>query len=129
MREKIFLLLLLLLLLGGVFWKIVPAVLSPIASDKLPDRLVEENGLLPEEQAPEFEPEMITVHLVGAVQNRDLSPSGRLWVYELWKPAAVLLKRPILTPLIWPAPFTTASRWLSTAPARQRPILHRQRKK
>ena len=84
MREKIFLLLLLLLLLGGVFWKIVPAVLSPIASDKLPDRLVEENGLLPEEQAPEFEPEMITVHLVGAVQNPGIYhlPEGSR-VYEL----------------------------------------------
>jgi competence protein ComEA len=84
MREKIFLLLLLLLLLGGVFWKIVPAVLSPIASDKLSDRLVEENGLLPEEQAPEFEPEMITVHLVGAVQNPGIYhlPEGSR-VYEL----------------------------------------------
>ncbi len=64
-REKILLALLVLLLLGGVFWKVAPAVVSTID----PDRPADQNGLLPQEPAPapEPEPEMITVHLVGAV--------------------------------------------------------------
>lgn len=85
-REKILLLLLVLLLLGGIFWKIAPIVLSPVVSERLSDRLVEEGGPLPLEPAPELEPEleMITVHLVGAVQDPGIYhlPAGSR-VYEL----------------------------------------------
>ena len=81
MREKILLLLFVLLLLGGVLWKIAPALLSGP-----PEGLVEEVETSVPEGAPDngLEPETVTVHLVGAVKNPgvyDLPAGAR--VYEL----------------------------------------------
>lgn len=81
LREKILLLLLLFLLLGAVLWKAAPALLS-----KQPGGVVEEVDLDALEQDSDTapEPEMITVHLVGAVKNPgvyDLPAGAR--VYEL----------------------------------------------
>jgi len=97
------------------FWKIAPIVLSPVVSERLSDRLVEEGGpVTPWNRAPELEPEleMITVHLVGSGSGPgDLSPAGRFEGLRAprsrrWSPP----KRPILIQLIWLVPFTTVSR-------------------
>jgi competence protein ComEA len=84
-REKVLLLLFVLLLLGGVLWKAAPAVLSVP-----PGGIIEESALSPAEQTDgvDDEPEMITVHLVGAVQKAgvyDLPAGSR--VYELLEAA------------------------------------------
>lgn len=83
-REKILLVMMVLLLLGGVFWKVAPAVVSTLN----PDRLADQSDLLPQEPAPEPEPEMITVHLVGAVLKPGIYrlPVGSR-VYELLEAA------------------------------------------
>ncbi len=84
LREKIFLALMVLLLAGGLFWKVAPALLSTLNPDRLPDQ----SELLPLEPAPDPEPEMITVHLVGAVQSPGIYhlPVGSR-VYELLEAA------------------------------------------
>ena len=84
LREKIFLALMVLLLAGGFFWKVAPALLSTLSPDSLPDQ----SELLPLEPAPDPEPEMITVHLVGAVQSPGIYhlPVGSR-VYELLEAA------------------------------------------
>ena len=68
LREKVLLLVLLLLLIGGVLWRIAPQLLAPVASDDRPGKLIEESAPPPSEDQREPEVEMITVHLVGAVQ-------------------------------------------------------------
>ena len=83
-REKFLLVMMVLLLLGGVFWKVAPAVVSTLN----PDRLADQSDLLPQEPAPEPEPEMITVHLVGEVLKPGIYclPVGSR-VYELLEAA------------------------------------------
>ena len=69
LREKVLLLMLVLLLIGGVLWRIAPSLVAPAGSDDRSGKLVENNPPLIQEDNPDSEPEMITVHLVGAVQN------------------------------------------------------------
>lgn len=80
MREKIILVMLLFLLLGGVVWKVLPAAL--FTADSAGQS--EPAELLPQEPDPGPEPEMIIVHLVGAVLNPGVYhlPAGSR-VYEL----------------------------------------------
>lgn len=82
LREKILLLVLVLFLIAGVFWKIAPLLLPP--ADGRSGKLVEESGPVLSGESPELEPEMITVHLVGAVRNPGIYhlPEGSR-VYEL----------------------------------------------
>ncbi|NLA27593.1 MAG: ComEA family DNA-binding protein [Firmicutes bacterium] len=87
-REKIFLVIMVILLLGGVIWKIAPAVLSTMN----PGGTAEQNNLMLQEPVsqvePENETEMITVHLVGAVHAPGIYhlPIGSR-VYELLEAA------------------------------------------
>ncbi len=83
-REKVILSIAVLLLLGGVLWKAAPAVVSALKPGGPADR----GDLLPQEPLPEAEPEMITVHLVGAVATPGIYhlPAGSR-VYELLEAA------------------------------------------
>ncbi len=81
LREKVLLLMLVLLLIGGVLWRIAPSLVAPAGSDDRSGKLVENNPPLIQEDNPDSEPEMITVHLVGAVQNPgvyQLPPGSRV---------------------------------------------------
>ncbi len=84
-REKILLAVMLLFLLGGILWKATPALLSALDRGEPPGQ---GDFLLPLESSfePELEtePEMITIHLVGAVSRPGIYhlPAGSR-VYEL----------------------------------------------
>lgn len=84
-REKILLLLLVSLLVGAVLWKAAPTLLSRPSGE-----IVEESAPASSTPAPglDDEPEMITVHLVGAVKRADVYelPAGSR-VYELLEAA------------------------------------------
>ena len=84
LREKILLILMALLLIGGLLWKVAPAIGSVIN----PGGATHPGELLPLEPAPEPEAEMITVHLVGAVISPGIYhlPAGSR-VYELLEAA------------------------------------------
>lgn len=68
LREKALLLVLVLLLIAGVLWKIAPQLVGPAASEDRSGKLIEESTPYLSADHPEPEPEMIIVHLVGAVQ-------------------------------------------------------------
>lgn len=83
-REKILLVLMVLLLLGAVLWKAAPAVVSTIDAGRL-----NQQGDLPlREEVSDPDPEMIVVHLVGAVYSPGVYhlPAGSR-VYELLEAA------------------------------------------
>ncbi len=86
-REKILLAVMLLLLLGGVLWKAAPALLSTIGGplEQGGSPLLREQSFEPQHQA---EPEMITIHIVGAVSKPGIYhlPAGSR-VYELLEAA------------------------------------------
>ena len=93
-REKILLVVMLLLLLGGVLWKAAPALLQTLNSRGS----AEQGDLLPLrelsfEAEAEAEPEMIIIHLVGAVFKPGIYhlPAGSR-VYELLETAGGALE-------------------------------------